>query len=156
MIAAAEIRREIKPKQPASLRSQAGKREDGMGCICSTVSGHWPNHCHWTRYHVRSTEYSLQPSAYRLVLSAPRPSPHHLRIKIIDAHSRIHHDVLRHDPAAAGTEQEHGHVGRFLGLNRLFPWNDLLGIEVGINVAGNARRGGCLQQPGRDRVETDA
>ena len=39
-------------------------------------------------------------------------------------------------------------MGRLFGLDRLLPRDDLLGVEIRLDVAGNARRGRGLSSPG--------
>ena len=76
-------------------------------------------------------------------------------IKIIDGHSSIKNQALGVDAACALAQQKYRRIGRLLGRQTVFPQCCLFGMQVGIDIAGYARRGRCLEQAWIDGVEPD-
>ena len=76
-------------------------------------------------------------------------------IEIVDGHAGIRNQRLGIDAAGTGAQQECYNLGRLLRIQRLVARNDLLSIEIGVDVSGNAGGGRSLQQPRPHGIDAD-
>ena len=87
----------------------------------------------------------------------PAASPaDQVAVEIVDRHAGVDHDSLGVDAAGTRAQQKGHHVGHLFGLHGPLAQRGLLGVQIGVDVAGNAGRGRSLQQPRRHGVEPDA
>ena len=77
-------------------------------------------------------------------------------VKIVDRHSSVDNHRLCRDPTTSRRQQECCRLGNFFRFHSLFAGDDLFGVKLRIDVAGNAGRGTGLEQSGGHSVEADA
>ena len=107
----------------------------------------------WKGTRTLQTE-SIVASQTKLLFVGPTPSGQFL-IKIVDGHSGIKNQTLGIDATCAFAQQKYRCIGRLLSGQTFFPQCCLFGMQVGIDIAGYARRGRCLEQAWIDGVEPD-
>src|SRR6266498_2239481 len=85
----------------------------------------------------------------------PQRPLHHIFVEVVHGHPCVQHDSLGVDPSRALAQEKSRRVGDFLRRHPFLSQRQLFRVQIVIRVAGDASRGGGLEQPGVDRVEAD-